>query len=186
MCSQRRVPCSSTWSRRMPAVSSGRFQKPTISCGAERMISPTSPAGITRVPSSPSKMRTWTSGSGMPTEPILFGPFTGLMQQPSSLRSANSPRRCARRSSTRTAVLVSAMSGAAPEKQILIDLKSTLPCCTSGWLSSAMYSVGTPLKNAGLTWRIVFEKIGEVARIGHDATAGCRLTSASAWTPTLA
>ena len=42
-------------------------------------ISPTSPAGITRVPSSPSKMRTWTSGSGMPTEPSLFGPFTGLM-----------------------------------------------------------------------------------------------------------
>ena len=59
---------------------SGRFQYPIISCGAAIVISPTSPAGITRVPSSPSTMRTSTSGSGMPTDPILFAPCTGLTQ----------------------------------------------------------------------------------------------------------
>ena len=43
-------------------VSSGRFQKPIISCGAAIAISPTSFGGITRVPSSPSKMRTCDVG----------------------------------------------------------------------------------------------------------------------------
>ena len=33
-----------------------------------------------RVPASASKMRTLTSGSGIPTDPSLFGPFTGFTQ----------------------------------------------------------------------------------------------------------
>ena len=77
-------------------------------------------------------MQTWTSGSGMPTDPVLFGPFTGFTQSaiiasvseyPSTIRPpVSDSKRC----------FVSASSAAAPEKQILIDLKSTLPFCTSG------------------------------------------------------
>ena len=76
-----------------------------------------------------------------------------------------------------------AMSGAAPERQILMDLKSTFPCCTSGRLSSAMYSVGTPLKNAGFTRRIVPIRSAMSRGFGTIAS-GLRFTKASACTPT--
>ena len=51
-----------------------------MNCGARRIISPTSPAGIGVVPVSASTMRTCTSEIGMPIEPILLVPFTGLTQ----------------------------------------------------------------------------------------------------------
>ena len=69
-------PCA----RSVSAVSTGLFQYSDMCCGARRISSPTSPAGISRSPSSASTMRTSTSGSGMPIDPILFVPCTGLTQ----------------------------------------------------------------------------------------------------------
>ena len=51
-----------------------------MNCGARRIISPTSPVGIGVVPVSASTIRTCTSGIGIPIDPILLGPFTGLTQ----------------------------------------------------------------------------------------------------------
>ena len=52
-----------------------------MSCGARIRI-PTSPVGRA-APLSGSVMRISTSGRGMPTEPILLGPSTGLTAQAS-------------------------------------------------------------------------------------------------------
>ncbi len=101
-------------------------------CGARRIISPISPGGISSTPFSASTMRTSTSGSGMPIEPILLVPCTGLTQHaiipsvseyPSISRAPVSDSNCVR---------VSAINAAAPEKQSLIEARLTLPARTSG------------------------------------------------------
>ena len=76
------------------------------------------------------------------------------------------------------------MSGAAPEKQMRIDLKSIFPFCTSGWLSIAMYSVGTPLKNVGLTRLTVASRSARSRGFGTIAIAAPTMT-VSACAPTL-
>ena len=80
--------------------------------------------------------------------------------------------------------LVSASRAAAPETQIRIDLKSTLPCCTDGWLSSAIAASALPLKKAGLTRRSVATRSGMSRGFGTRAI-GRRAMMASAWVPTL-
>ena len=99
-----------------------------MSWGAAIAISPTSLTGISRVPCSASKILTATSGSGIPTDPILFSPFTGLTHSAiiDSVRPYPSTMRPPVIASNRC--LVSAISGAAPEKHRRIEVKSTFRC----------------------------------------------------------
>ena len=101
-------------------------------------------------------MRTSTSGSGMPTEPIFFSPRTGfattaicasVSEYPSTITPpvSSSKRRC-----------VSAISAAAPQKHSLIERKSTFPSRASLWFRIALSSVGTAQMNAGFTVSISF------------------------------
>ena len=129
-------------------------------------------------------MRTAMSGSGMPTEASLFGPFTGFTQSAiiASVREYPSMMRAPVSASKR--VLVSASSGDAPHEQTRIDVKSTFPRCTSGWFSSAIYSVGTPLKNVGFTRLTVASKSARSRGFGTIASAAPAM-NVSDCTPTL-
>src|SRR5438309_869479 len=60
-------------------------------------------------------------------------------QEPSTMRP---PVFCSKRE------LVSARRRAAPERQILIDRRSTFPACTSGRVSKAVTKAGTAKSNA--------------------------------------
>jgi hypothetical protein len=81
--------------------------------------------------------------------------------------------------------LVSAISADAPEKHSLIELRSTLPARTSGWLRMAVYSVGTPLKNAGFT-RLIVAKTSAMSRGFGTSDNGLGPTNAIGCTPTFA
>ena len=82
--------------------------------------------------------------------------------------------------------LVSASSAAAPEKQILIDLKSTLPRLHVGVIQQR----DVQRRHAGEERRLDppdrREQIVEIARIRHERDRVAPLTNASACTPTLA
>ena len=65
---------------------------------------------------------------------------------------------------------VSAISGDAPEKHDLIDLKSILLLLTAGWFSKAMNMVGTAGKNVGFTRLIVASTSGRSRGFGTSAS----------------
>jgi hypothetical protein len=81
--------------------------------------------------------------------------------------------------------LVSASSGAAPEKHTLIELKSILPARTSGWLIIALYSAGTPLNEVGRTLLMVCSRSFRSRGSGTSAIAAWFLR-ATLWMPMLA
>ena len=81
--------------------------------------------------------------------------------------------------------LVSASSGAAPEKQTLTELRSTLPARTLGWCSRALNRVGTPLKAVGRVLAMVASRSSRSRGLGTRAMA-LWLRRATLWMPMLA
>jgi hypothetical protein len=82
-------------------------------------------------------------------------------------------------------VLVSASSGAAPEKQMRIDLKVDLLLHQRVVEHARCRRVGTPLKNVGLTRRTSSSTAVRSRGFGTSAKAQ-PIMNATIWTPTLA
>ena len=61
---------------------------------------------------------------------------------------------------------VSCISGAAPDQHTFMDLKSTSPAFTLGWLSRAMNRVGTPCRHDGPHFLECGYQVVHIARVG--------------------
>ena len=81
--------------------------------------------------------------------------------------------------------LVSAANGAAPEKQLLMDGKCTLPASTSGWRRRAVNKAGTPATKAGWTRWMVRRRSRMLRGSGMRANGLCP-TNATLWPTNMA